>query len=211
MAPACAPGASPFVERWFGDCLYDRRDALGFAAGLASIACWMVAQVGVLGRGGPGVALTRAAAAWRAEGGLAPRPAASTPHQPPPSPTPPPSPREQSPLVSHAVLSGGGHEGGVLLGRPLAGGLLAPGLDVPGTGSGRAGAGVGGQPSDASCARAPHLPGVSGEVSPSARSQGSWAWHAKCKRLRNNANIHKLTQINAFHPALTGKSRRLDF
>ena len=104
MAPACAPGASPFVERWFGDCLYDRRDALGFAAGLASIACWMVAQVGVLGRGGPGVALTRAAAAWRAEGGLAPRPAASTPHLTPPRPPPPPSiPCSRAPQLPQMV------------------------------------------------------------------------------------------------------------
>jgi hypothetical protein len=41
----CDPGANPFIERYFGDCVFDERDMLGFVAGMLSIACWMVAQV----------------------------------------------------------------------------------------------------------------------------------------------------------------------
>jgi hypothetical protein len=44
-AAACAPGAAAWAEAWFGDCLYDARDRAGFALGLASIACWVFAQV----------------------------------------------------------------------------------------------------------------------------------------------------------------------
>ena len=42
---ACDAGANPFIERYFGDCVFDDRDMLGFVAGMLSIACWMVAQV----------------------------------------------------------------------------------------------------------------------------------------------------------------------
>ena len=52
-ASPCDPGANPFVSRVFGECVYDGRDMAGFVAGLASIACWMGAQVREeRGRGG---------------------------------------------------------------------------------------------------------------------------------------------------------------
>lgn len=41
----CDPGANRFIERFFGDCIFDDRDMLGFVAGMLSIACWMGAQV----------------------------------------------------------------------------------------------------------------------------------------------------------------------
>jgi len=44
-ACACPPGASPFIRDAFRDCVGSSRDAAGFALGLASIACWLVAQV----------------------------------------------------------------------------------------------------------------------------------------------------------------------
>lgn len=44
-SPQCDPGANPFIARFFGDCVFDGRDMLGFVAGMQSIACWMVAQV----------------------------------------------------------------------------------------------------------------------------------------------------------------------
>ena len=47
----CDPGANPFIERYYGDCVFDGRDMLGFVAGMLSIACWMGAQVRSKGRG----------------------------------------------------------------------------------------------------------------------------------------------------------------
>ena len=41
----CHRGANPFIERFFNDCVYDERDMVGFALGMGSIACWLVAQV----------------------------------------------------------------------------------------------------------------------------------------------------------------------
>ncbi|KAI3435496.1 hypothetical protein D9Q98_001562 [Chlorella vulgaris] len=41
----CGPGASLWVEKVFGDCLYSPRDFLGFSFGLASICCWLFAQM----------------------------------------------------------------------------------------------------------------------------------------------------------------------
>lgn len=45
MPCACPPGASPFIRDTFRDCVIYGRDAAGFALGLASIACWLVAQL----------------------------------------------------------------------------------------------------------------------------------------------------------------------
>jgi len=44
-AGACRPGANPIIERYFHDCIYNGREMTGFAFGLCSIACWMVAQL----------------------------------------------------------------------------------------------------------------------------------------------------------------------
>jgi hypothetical protein len=41
----CEPGASPFVERYFHDCVYTWKDELGFALGLTSILLWITAQL----------------------------------------------------------------------------------------------------------------------------------------------------------------------
>ena len=59
MPPACNPGAWPGPARWIGECIYDARDAAGLAAGLASIAAWVVAQLPQVVRN----ARTRSAAA----------------------------------------------------------------------------------------------------------------------------------------------------
>lgn len=45
MAPTCLPGANSFIQHWFGDCIYNVRDLVGFLLGMASILSWMVAQV----------------------------------------------------------------------------------------------------------------------------------------------------------------------
>ena len=34
-----------WIRVGFGDCVYDRADAVGFAFGMLSIACWLVAQL----------------------------------------------------------------------------------------------------------------------------------------------------------------------
>jgi len=59
MPPSCDPGAWPGPARWIGECIYDTRDAVGLAAGLASIAAWVVAQLPQVVRN----ARTRSAAA----------------------------------------------------------------------------------------------------------------------------------------------------
>ncbi|KAK9824417.1 hypothetical protein WJX72_010131 [[Myrmecia] bisecta] len=41
----CGPGAEPFIAKWLLDCIYSKRDMAGFAVGMLSIACWMVAQI----------------------------------------------------------------------------------------------------------------------------------------------------------------------
>ncbi|KAK9868716.1 hypothetical protein WJX84_010978 [Apatococcus fuscideae] len=41
----CHPGAVPWVQHWLYDCLYTSRDMVGFSCGMASIACWIVAQI----------------------------------------------------------------------------------------------------------------------------------------------------------------------
>ena len=40
----CDDGADPFIERYFLDCVYGQRDAVGFYVGLLSIVCWIFAQ-----------------------------------------------------------------------------------------------------------------------------------------------------------------------
>ena len=43
---ACArEDAAEWIRVGFGDCVYDRADAVGFAFGMLSIACWLVAQL----------------------------------------------------------------------------------------------------------------------------------------------------------------------
>ena len=45
-ACACArEDAAEWIRVGFGDCVYDRADAVGFAFGMLSIACWLVAQL----------------------------------------------------------------------------------------------------------------------------------------------------------------------
>ncbi|KAK9839622.1 hypothetical protein WJX81_001406 [Elliptochloris bilobata] len=44
MSP-CAHGAYEFFEVYFNDCVYNARDAVGFAAGVLSIGAWLVAQM----------------------------------------------------------------------------------------------------------------------------------------------------------------------
>ncbi|GIL67611.1 hypothetical protein Vafri_20966 [Volvox africanus] len=41
----CDPGANPWVEKYFHDCVMDYRDAAGFALGLCSIFVWLTAQI----------------------------------------------------------------------------------------------------------------------------------------------------------------------
>ena len=41
----CDAGANAFIERYFRDCVYTQRDAIGFGFGVASICCWLVAQL----------------------------------------------------------------------------------------------------------------------------------------------------------------------
>lgn len=41
----CGPGAYEFIERIFHDCIYSRRDLVGFCLGLGSIGMWACAQV----------------------------------------------------------------------------------------------------------------------------------------------------------------------
>ena len=41
----CDAGANAFIERYFRDCIYTTRDAIGFSFGMASICCWLVAQL----------------------------------------------------------------------------------------------------------------------------------------------------------------------
>ncbi|GJP45402.1 hypothetical protein CLOM_g4798 [Closterium sp. NIES-68] len=41
----CEAGAVPWIRDWFQDCVYSRWDLLSFLIGLASIACWLVAQL----------------------------------------------------------------------------------------------------------------------------------------------------------------------
>ncbi|GIL75733.1 hypothetical protein Vretimale_15280 [Volvox reticuliferus] len=41
----CDPGANPWVEKYFHDCVMDYRDAIGFALGLCSIFVWLTAQI----------------------------------------------------------------------------------------------------------------------------------------------------------------------
>ncbi|KAI8109139.1 hypothetical protein M9435_005553 [Picochlorum sp. BPE23] len=40
----CDPGADQWIEEYFQDCVYGKRDHVGFYLGLASILCWLVAQ-----------------------------------------------------------------------------------------------------------------------------------------------------------------------
>lgn len=41
----CQGDANRFIERYFLDCIYNTRDLAGFTFGMASIACWLIAQV----------------------------------------------------------------------------------------------------------------------------------------------------------------------
>lgn len=41
----CRGDANWFIERYFLDCIYNARDLAGFTFGMASIVCWLVAQV----------------------------------------------------------------------------------------------------------------------------------------------------------------------
>ncbi|GAX78827.1 hypothetical protein CEUSTIGMA_g6264.t1 [Chlamydomonas eustigma] len=42
---ACLPGANPWIEKYFHDCVYDFTDTISFGLGLASIAIWVLAQL----------------------------------------------------------------------------------------------------------------------------------------------------------------------
>ncbi|CAI5516812.1 unnamed protein product, partial [Closterium sp. Naga37s-1] len=41
----CEAGAVEWIRDWFQDCVYSRWDLLSFLVGLASIGCWLVAQL----------------------------------------------------------------------------------------------------------------------------------------------------------------------